>query len=139
MNRFILLLISVLLFIAACREEPKKFACGTSNQKATGVTVNHYQPKNGIDGKALFKANCAACHFASQKKSTGPGLQGVLSRIPAGNWKYDYIRDSKKMIDSGDAYANVLYKEYNQMLMPLFVHLSNEEIDEILRYCDEGQ
>lgn len=114
-----------------------QFVCGTTDDMISHEAVNHYQPPtNGVDGKALFKANCAACHNASQKRSTGPGLADVLGRIPSGSWRYDFIRDSKKVIASGDAYANAIFREYNKTPMGKFPKLTNEEIDEILSYCN---
>lgn len=90
------------------------------------------------DGKALFKANCASCHYANDKKSTGPGLKGVLNRIPTGDWKYKWVRNSQALIKSGDAYSNILNKQYNGSVMTLFPSLKNEEIDAILNYASSG-
>ena len=92
-----------------------------------------------LDGKALFKANCASCHNASEKKSTGPGLQGVLDRIPGGDWKYDWVHNSQKVIASGDGYAVAKLKEYNGTAMTPFPQLSNDQIDAILAYAHKGE
>ena len=89
-------------------------------------------------GKKLFKTNCASCHFASEKKSTGPGLKGVLGRIPSGDWKYNWVHNSSKVIASGDAYATTLFNQY-KVQMTAFPNLKNEEIDAILAYADEGE
>lgn len=96
------------------------------------------QDGKAIDGKALFKANCSSCHFASEKKSTGPGLKGVLGRIPGGNWKYDWVHNSGALIASGDAYANAKFKEFAGSKMTAFPQLSNDEIDAVLNYADAG-
>jgi cytochrome c2 len=88
-------------------------------------------PKNGL-GKPLFKAKCAACHNASDLVSTGPGLMGVLGRIPAGDWKYHFVRNADSLIKSGDTYANAKFEEYNKSAHPPFPDLTNEEIDAIL-------
>ncbi|MDQ3109250.1 MAG: c-type cytochrome [Bacteroidota bacterium] len=90
-----------------------------------------------IDGKALFKANCSSCHNASEVKSTGPGLKGVLGRIPGGDWKYDWVHNSGKLIASGDAYGVKLLAQYKTAMNP-FPQLSNEQIDAILAYADTG-
>jgi cytochrome c2 len=92
-----------------------------------------------LDGKKLFKTNCASCHYASDKKGTGPGLKGVLGRIPDGNWKYRWVRNSQEVIKSGDAYANKIFKEYNNSVMTNFGSLSDAEIDAILTYADKGE
>lgn len=88
------------------------------------------------DGKALFQANCASCHHPI-KKSTGPALQGVESRVPSKDWLYKWIKNSAAVIASGDAYANQIYTEYNKTAMTAFPNLSNEDIDAILLYVAE--
>jgi cytochrome c2 len=93
---------------------------------------------SAIDGKALFKTNCQSCHSASSKRSTGPGLRGVLDRIPAGNWKYDYIHNPSALILKGDPYANKIFNDYNKTTMTAFPQLSNAEIDAILMYINTG-
>jgi cytochrome c2 len=91
------------------------------------------------DGKGLFQSKCSSCHYASDKKGTGPGLQGVLSRIPGDDWKYKWVRNSGDVIKSGDAYANKIYKENDGKAMTAFGALTNEEIDAILAYADKGE
>lgn len=90
------------------------------------------------DGKALFKANCSSCHTITDKASTGPGLQGVLDRIPAGDWKYNWVHDPAGMIKAGDAYATSLYPGKFKTIMTAFPQLKNEEIDAILAYASAG-
>ena len=88
-------------------------------------------------GKALFNANCAACH-ALNRDMTGPKLGDVLTRLEeAGkdkNWIYEWVRNSSKVIKSGDAYATKLYADWNNTAMTAFPQLSNEDIDAILEY-----
>jgi len=90
------------------------------------------------DGKALFKANCATCHAKSMKdRLTGPALGGTQER-----WEgreellYSWIRNSQAVIASGDAYANSLYREYNNSVMTSFPNLTDEQIESILGYID---
>jgi mono/diheme cytochrome c family protein len=52
-------------------------------------------------GKALFNANCAACHKL-YKKATGPALFGVSKKYDR-NWLYSWINDSQALIASGDS------------------------------------
>lgn len=89
------------------------------------------------DGKALFKTNCSSCHTITEKAGTGPGLKGVLDRIPGGDWKYNWVHDPAGMIKSGDAYANDIYTKY-KLMMTSFPQLKNEEIDAILNYAHAG-
>lgn len=92
---------------------------------------------NAPDGEAMFKANCSACHTTTENRGTGPGLKGVLGRIPGGNWKYDWVHNSSTLIKSGDPYANQLYSDY-KTTQTAFPALNNREIDAILAYADHG-
>lgn len=89
-------------------------------------------------GEALFKANCSSCHYASEKRGTGPGLKGVLDRIPGGDWKYNWVRNAAAVKASGDPYAAKITKEYNGAAMTAFPTLTNEQIDNVLAYAHEG-
>jgi len=89
-------------------------------------------------GKALFITNCASCHKLD-KKMTGPALRNVEARLADEQgldreWLYKWIKNSKGLIDSGDAYANKIYAEYKQVAMTAFPQLSNADIDNILAY-----
>lgn len=97
-------------------------------------------PSSGdpVKGKALFNQNCAACHSLN-RKMTGPALANVESRLSEDEgldreWIYTWIKNSSGMIKSGDAYANKVFAEYNQMPMTAFPTLSNADIDDILAY-----
>lgn len=87
------------------------------------------------DGQALFKSNCASCHNPL-KDATGPALQGVDARVPSKQWLYDWIHNSRKVIDAGDKYANDLYNKWGKTQMTAFPNLSNEEIDAIITYVN---
>ena len=88
------------------------------------------------EGKALFKTNCATCHNKNMKdRLTGPALSGTNER-----WEgreellYAWIRNSQAVIATGDAYANAIYKEYNNSVMTAFPNLTDPQIDAILQY-----
>ena len=85
-------------------------------------------------GKALFNANCAACHKLN-KRAVGPALAGVSAKYDK-EWLYSWIKNSTAMVKSGDAQAVAIYEEYNGSVMTSFPQLSNEEIDNILAYTD---
>lgn len=87
------------------------------------------------DGKALFKSKCSSCHYASEKQGTGPGLKGVLDRIPGGDWKYNWVKNPAGVIKSGDSYIAGLYPAKFKTIMTGFPDLKNEEIDAILAYA----
>ena len=88
-----------------------------------------------VAGKQLFNQNCAACH-ALDRKMTGPALANVETRLGEDQgldkeWFYAWIKNSAGVIASGDAYANKIYKEYNESQMTAFPTFSNEDIDNI--------
>ncbi len=86
-------------------------------------------------GKALFNANCAACHKLDAKM-TGPALRGVAERRDRA-WLGKWIRDSKGLIASGDADAIKIFEEFNKVAMTAFPQLSDADIDNILAYTSE--
>jgi len=82
-------------------------------------------------GETLFNNNCTVCH-AINDVVVGPALRDVHERreLP---WLINFIRNSQKVIQSGDDYAVNLYNEYNKTLMPAFAY-SDEEITSIVAY-----
>ena len=86
---------------------------------------------DAIDGKALFKQNCKACHSIDQSL-VGPALKGVTERRDS-SWLYQFVKSSQSLIQSGDATATALFAEYNQVIMPDQT-VNDEEIGAILAY-----
>lgn len=82
-------------------------------------------------GQSLFTANCTQCHAINQK-IIGPALKDVHERreVP---WLISWIRNSQKLIASGDETAVALYEEYNQTVMASYP-FSDDEILSILAY-----
>ena len=93
------------------------------------------QEGDAAAGKALFNAQCAACHKLDAKM-TGPALRGVTEK-QSSEWLHTWIKDSQAMIKSGDAAAVKIYEEFNKAIMPPFAHLSAGDIDNILAYTAE--
>ena len=85
-------------------------------------------------GKALFNANCAACHKLDAKM-TGPALRGVTQRHSR-EWLHKWIPNNKGLIASGDAEALKIYNEYNKSVMNQFPQLSVADVDNIIAYTD---
>jgi mono/diheme cytochrome c family protein/predicted HAD superfamily Cof-like phosphohydrolase len=90
---------------------------------------------DAVAGKALFNAQCAACHKLDAKM-TGPALRGVGDKYEM-DWLYKWIRNSADLIKSGDERANKIFNEYNQSPMTAFPQLSNADIDNIIAYTME--
>lgn len=88
------------------------------------------------DGKALFQANCAACHAVS-KKLTGPALAGVESRGPWSDRKkiYAWVHNPVAFAKT-DTYAADLMKQFNGIVMTSFPQFSEKEIDAIIDYIN---
>lgn len=107
------------------------------------LTSFHCQEGDPVKGKALFNANCAACHQLD-KKMTGPALRYVETRLSEDEgldrkWLNAWIRNSSSLIKSGDAYANKIYNEYNGAAMTAYPQFSDEDISNILAYTAQDK
>lgn len=86
-------------------------------------------------GKALFNANCAACHKLDSK-STGPALRGIAGKHDMA-WIYKWVANSSAMVKSGDPKAVAIFEEFNGSVMTAFPQLSTADIDNIIAYTSE--
>lgn len=109
------------------QNEPQPLVCGNASVQHSGS----YSVK---DGRYLFKANCSSCHWMTDRASTGPGLQGVLDRIPGGKWRYTFVRFEDSLIAQKDPYTLMLVEKWKPKYPHRFPNLSNEDIDAILGY-----
>ncbi|MDU0371113.1 cytochrome c3 family protein [Hymenobacter endophyticus] len=82
-------------------------------------------------GDALFKGNCAQCH-AVNEVVVGPALAGITKRRPM-SWIIPWIKNSSKLVASGDEYAVKIFNQYQKQQMPSF-QLSDAEITSIIAY-----
>lgn len=82
-------------------------------------------------GEKIFNQNCVACHTMDHD-AIGPALGGITSEVSA-QWLRDFIREPKKVIESGDARATSLVSQYKS-IMPAFSYYSEEEVNGILAY-----
>ncbi|MCC2547047.1 c-type cytochrome [Hymenobacter sp. BT175] len=89
-------------------------------------------------GDALFKGNCAQCH-AINDVVVGPALAGIAKRRPM-SWLIPWIRNSSKVVASGDEYAVKIFNQYQKQQMPSF-QLTDAEITSIVSYitAEEGK
>ena len=91
-------------------------------------------PKDSITiakGQNSFANKCNSCHNFNYD-GIGPQLAGVTSENSVG-WIKNFIRDPKKVIESGDTTAQKLFEKY-KTLMPSFAYLPDEEINAILAF-----
>ncbi|PJJ47968.1 cytochrome c3 family protein [Hymenobacter chitinivorans] len=82
-------------------------------------------------GAALFTQNCAQCH-AINDVVVGPALKDVHKRRPI-SWLIPWVKNSSKVVASGDEYAVKLFNQYQKQQMPSF-QLSDAEITSIISY-----
>lgn len=88
------------------------------------------------EGEKLFNANCTACH-AINDKVVGPALKDIDKRQSEA-WIIKWVQNSQAVVKSGDAYANKIYKEYNQSVMTAFPQLKDDQVKSILEYIKTG-
>jgi mono/diheme cytochrome c family protein len=109
--------------------------------KATAIDTAEW-----LDGRTLFKANCAACHNPVIAQ-TGPALAGVSQRWnDAGDykgktgrqWLYAWIRNWNEPVSAGYPYA-VKIQNYSASQMNIFPTLSDTDITHILLYVEHSQ
>ncbi|MEO8762763.1 MAG: PQQ-dependent sugar dehydrogenase [Ginsengibacter sp.] len=123
MKKIIPLVIIAALFVVnliSCNSSPSTGGDGIS---ADSVTV--------IKGEAIFTQNCSTCHNFKQG-SIGPQLGGVTDSMPV-DWIRHFIRDPKKIIESGDARAALLFKKY-KVVMPGFSAFSDDEVSSLIAF-----
>ena len=114
----------LLIFIISCNNNSADNK--TTNTESSVAVAN-------TNGETLFKANCASCHKPNERY-VGPALQGVVSRWESKELLYAFVRNSQEVI-SRNAYAKKLYDEYKQSPMLPYPNLKDQDIDDILRYC----
>ncbi|GAB2875237.1 c-type cytochrome [Hymenobacter ruber] len=112
------------------------------NSALPQVAVSLSRPVSGSEaaevaaGDALFKGNCAQCH-AVNEQVVGPALAGITKRRPM-SWILPWVRNSSKIVASGDDYAVVLFTKFNKQQMPSFA-LSDKEIASIVAYINSEE
>jgi ubiquinol-cytochrome c reductase cytochrome c subunit len=83
------------------------------------------------DGRALFDAQCRACHNTGSERLIGPGLLGITERRDR-SWLLAFITAPDRLIAEGDSIAAELLEEY-QVPMPN-LGLSEAQAAAILDY-----
>lgn len=100
------------------------------------VTSNLYsQEGDAANGAKLFKQHCAACH-----KMKGPLIGPELYKIGdtrEKEWLKLWIKDNLSLVASGDKLAKEV-SEYSPVAMLPFPQLSDQDLEDLLTYFDEG-
>lgn len=121
--------------------------CKLSSRKVLSIfvllfitSINVGFTQNVELGEGLFSSNCASCHYLGpeDKKLIGPGLNDHILEEYSIEWLYSWIKNSSELIASGDEKAIAIFEEYNKTQMTAFPQLSNEDIDNLLAYIQEG-
>ncbi len=92
---------------------------------------------SAADGEKIFKQNCAVCHSLGSNKVVGPGLEGMATRVPGGDWLHKWIKNNESLTKSGDAYAVKITKEFGAPMTVFESSLSDEEIDGVITYLKD--
>ena len=69
------------------------------------------------------------------KKLVGPPLQDVVE-TQGRDWVSKWVYNSQALIESGDAHAKEIYNEYNQMAMPSYSFLAEDELSALVDYLE---
>ena len=83
------------------------------------------------NGETSFIQKCSGCHNFRQD-GIGPQLGGLTTEVSA-DWIQHFVRDSKKMIESGDERAQQLFKKY-KTAMPSFATFSDDNLNAIIAF-----
>jgi len=67
------------------------------------------------NGNKVFSTYCASCHSYT-KKLIGPPLAGIKQelQLDAYSWLDIYLKDSKRLLKSGDERSRRVYNEYKE-------------------------
>ena len=123
---------------------PQAFGCGVgddiplvaTNTAAKLASISPKEAKLVAAGEGLFKGNCAQCHGINEQV-VGPALVGITKRRPVA-WILPWVKNSSKVVASGDEYAVSLFNKFNKQQMPSFT-LSNQEITFIIAYINSQE
>src|SRR5579883_1553744 len=85
----------------------------------------------------LFGKRCTACHTYGKGVRVGPDLKGVTDRRKR-EWLLKFIHSSQSVIQSGDATAVALFRQFKQQRMPDWTDLSPQQINSLLDYLASG-
>lgn len=118
----------LLLYIAFDNEE-QIGACGNVYE-APPPAIDYIYSDNGIDGNALFKANCAICHHP-MKDLTGPALDHQLLSKRTPEWLCKFLTD--KDFRPTDDTAKLLRQRFGLECLK-YPQMSCEEVNAIILY-----
>jgi len=64
-------------------------------------------------GQKIFFKVCVQCHTLQKKnQASGPGLAGVLERVPSEDWLMQWLKNPDRLLKNGDSYAQKISDDY---------------------------
>ncbi|MEO6833584.1 MAG: c-type cytochrome [Chitinophagaceae bacterium] len=84
-------------------------------------------------GETIFIQSCSPCHTIGKGKLVGPDLENVQERHTK-EWIKSFIVSSQAVIQSGDKYADSLFKAFNQTAMPPHPNFTDEQLTQLISY-----
>lgn len=134
--------------MVACHSEPKSNIESTPTKEKTVETppVQTTQASTSSSepadpalaaGEKLYTDNCKVCHNLNNVTLIGPGLAGIHERRPE-EWLIPWIKNSQKVIASGDKYAVALFNKHNKVTMPSY-DFTDDQIKSILAYIGKNE
>ena len=121
---FLILTVGIGAFLYSFNDE-KQAVGGNEKPEFFCGTVSPNYSENGLEGRQIFNANCAACH-QKNRKMTGPSLAKIDSLI-----LFDWLKNGKVKVDTSKI------REYGRDFHLLqFRHsLDSIEVKQIIEYC----
>jgi nitrate reductase gamma subunit len=95
------------------------------------IGVAGHASADPAEAKKIFTTRCTACHTFGKGVKVGPDLKGVTERRQR-PWLLKFVRSSSTVIASGDATAVELFGQFNQMRMPDWVDLTEDQVNSIM-------
>ncbi|MEF8793721.1 c-type cytochrome [Thiohalorhabdus sp.] len=82
----------------------------------TGLVLSEARAQSmakAAKGQKIFFKVCVQCHTLQEKDQlSGPGLAGVLDRVPSEEWLMNYLENPEGMLENGNAYAQQISGDY---------------------------
>jgi len=100
------------------------------------LTVSATQAQDVVEGRKLFKDNCASCHTLD-RNSTGPALTPKLTELDEA-FAIKWIKNAPALIKSGDPQA-VEASKFSPAEMTAFTRLTDDQIKNIIAYAKAGE
>lgn len=109
---------------------------GSALLLVTFTSVASFDQQSVDEGQQIFTQQCSGCHTVGGGKLVGPDLKGItaIRDLP---WLKEFIYDPEAKFNSGDALANQLLTEYNNIRMPK-LGLTTAEVDSVLAYIESA-